>query len=124
MPTVLRKVVGILAIYAIALNSILWTALAPVPTDAAFDPLTVICHSAGTDNAGQAPDGQPAAPSKACDHCTLCGTAASGSNAVDDVLAFTFEAGDLIATLRPGHAAPAVSVVARPNLARGPPLSA
>ncbi|MFA6265390.1 MAG: DUF2946 family protein [Pseudolabrys sp.] len=120
MPTAIRKIVGILAIYAIALNTILAMALAPVPAGAAFDPLTVICHSVGD----QTPDGQPAAPSKACDHCTLCGTAAAPANAIDDVLAFTLRPSDLIAVLRPGEAPRAVSVVATPNLARGPPLSA
>lgn len=126
MHSAFRKIVGITAIYAIALNTILWTALAPVPTGGVFDPLTVICHSvadAAAVTADPAP-GKPAAPGKACDHCTLCGATASPVIAVNAVLAATLSPGKLIAELRPADAPRRSGVVRSSNLARGPPLSA
>lgn len=124
MHSVFRKIVGITAIYAIALNTILMAALAPVPAAAAFDPLTVICHSTAGTTADTAPDGQPAAPGKACDHCTLCGATASPAMAADGVLAAALSPGTLIAELRPAEASRRPGVVRSSNLARGPPLSA
>lgn len=120
-----RKIVGIIAIYAIALNTILWTALAPVPAGAAFDPLAVICHSTANaaDMTVDAAGGQPAAPGKACDHCTLCGATGSPAMAADAVLAATLSPGRLIAELRPAEASRRPGLVRSSNLARGPPLS-
>jgi hypothetical protein len=67
-----RRTISLVAIYAIALHAILWTAAAQ-PAGAPFDPLAVICHS----NAGAPGEQAPAdAPAKACDHCTLCSAAA------------------------------------------------
>jgi hypothetical protein len=120
----IRKIVGILAIYAIALNTILMAALAPVPTGTAFDPLTVICHSTAAADTALPPDGQPAAPGKACDHCTLCGATASPALSVDAVLAATLEPGKRMAALRPAEGPRHAGAVRSSNLARGPPLSA
>ncbi len=120
-----RKIVSVLAIYAIALNTILSAALAPVPVGASFDPLTAICHSVVDQSpSDQAPNGQPARPSTACDHCTLCGTAAVASSAADTVLAGILEPGRLLRVLRPVDAAIATGVVVHQHSARGPPLSA
>lgn len=121
-----RKIVSVLAIYAIALNTILWAALAPVPVGAYFDPLTAICHS--VDNQAQSADqslpGQPDKPSKACDHCSLCSTTPASFSAADAVLAGILEPGRLLRVLRPADAARATGVVSDQHSARGPPLSA
>jgi len=121
-----RKIVSAMAIYAIAINTILWAALAPVPVSASFDPLTAICHSIvdQADSAAQSPDGQPAKPSKACDHCTLCGAAPVSSSAVNAVPAGILEPGRLLRVLRPVEAARATGIVSHQHSARGPPLSA
>lgn len=126
MLSLIRKIVGITAIYAIALNTILGVVMAPLPAAAGFDPFSVICHS-GPDGAVEAtPDagGQPAKPSKACDHCTLCGTTPPPAAAVDNVVAGLLGPGTLMAVLRPADARSASNVVATSNLPRGPPLSA
>ncbi|MCW5690700.1 MAG: hypothetical protein KIT76_19305 [Pseudolabrys sp.] len=121
-----RKIVSVLAIYAIALNTILWAALAPVPVGASFDPLTAICHSVvdQAPGADQAPAGQPAKPSKACDHCSLCSTTPASFSAADAVLASILEPGRLLRVLRPADAARAAGVVFHQHSPRGPPLSA
>jgi len=121
-----RKIVSVVAIYAIAINTILWAALAPVPAGASFDPLTVICHSVvdQAQSADQSPAGQPAKPSKVCDHCTLCGAAPAASIAADAVLAGIFEPGRLLRVLRPAAVAVATGVALHQHSARGPPLSA
>lgn len=121
-----RKIVGILAIYTIALNTILMAALAPVPTAAAFDPLSVICHSIPDAAAGNpaSPDGPPAKPGKACDHCTLCGATTPAAMSADAILTATLEPGTLVAVLRPDETPRRASAVRSANLARGPPLSA
>ena len=121
-----RKIVSVLAIYVIALNTILWAALAPVPVGASFIPLTAICHSV-VDQATtgeQSPAGQPAKPSKACDHCSLCSTTPASFNAADAVLADILRPGKLLRVLRPADAARATDVVSDQHSARGPPLSA
>lgn len=126
MKSLIRKIVGILAIYTIALNTILMAAVGPAPAGAAFDPLSVICHSisdAATGNPS-APDGPPARPGKACDHCTLCGATTPAAMSADAVLAATLEPGTLVAVLRPIDAPRRASAVRAANLARGPPLSA
>lgn len=121
-----RKFVSVMAIYAIALNTILWAALAPVPVGASFDPLTAICHSVvdQTVDGAQSPAGQPAKPSKACDHCTLCGAAPVSASAADAVLAGILKPGRLLRVLRPVDAARATGVVFHQHSPRGPPLGA
>ena len=121
-----RQCISVLAMYVIALNTILWAALAPVPAAASFDPLSVICHSASQSadsTADATTTGQPAKPSKACDHCSLCGTTPSSSNSVDSILAGILEPGRLLRVLHPSDAAHRTSVDFSPSLARGPPLS-
>lgn len=120
-----RKLVSVLAIYAIALNTILWAALAPVPVGASFDPLTAICHSV-VDQApagDPSPAGQPAKPSKACDHCSLCSTTPASFSAADAVLAGILAPGKVLRVLRPADAARTAGIVSHQHSARGPPLS-
>jgi len=119
-----RQYVSVLAMYVIALNTILWAALAPVPAAASFDPLSAICHTTAqaADQTGTAQDGQPAKPSKACDHCSLCSVTPAASGGADSILAGILEPGRLLRILRPGDAKLGSGVAFSPNLARGPPL--
>lgn len=120
-----RQWISVLAMYVIALNTILWAALAPVPAAASFDPLSVICHSvtqAANQAAGQTQDGQPAKPSKACDHCSLCSVTPASSDSVDTILAGILAPGRLLRVLAPSDASLDSGVAFSPNLARGPPL--
>jgi len=119
-----RQIVSVLAMYVIALNTILWAALAPTPVAASFDPLSAICHTVAqaADQTGAAQDGQPAKPSKACDHCSLCSATQPSSSGVDNVLAGVLEPGRLLRILQPSDAARTTSVDFSPGLARGPPL--
>ena len=121
-----RNIVSVAAIYAIALNTILWAALAPVPVNASFDPLTAICHSIAdtTASADQAPGGPPAKPSKACDHCTLCGAAPVSLGDADAVPAGVLVPGRVLRVLRPLDAAAAAGIVSHQHSARGPPARA
>jgi hypothetical protein len=122
----LRKIVSVVAIYAIALNTILWAALAPVPAGATFDPLTAICHSIAdqADSGAAVPAGAPAKPSKACDHCTLCGAAPVSAGAADAVPAGVLAPGKVLRVLRPLDAPRATGVTSEQHSARGPPASA
>lgn len=117
----LRRSVGLLAIYAIALTTILSVA-APPTAGAAFDPFSVICHS-GTDTTAAATEKAPAqqSPAKACDHCTLCNAAPVAAIAFDG-----FVIGVLTPAKPPRAARPAVSVShddigGSPRQAQGPP---
>ena len=122
-----RKFVSVVAIYAIALNTILWAALAPVQAGTSLDPLTAICHNTAepSPDGASSPAGQPSNPSKACDHCSLCSvTPASFNSAADAVLAGILKPGKLLRVLRPADAARSSSVTASPSPARGPPHNA
>ncbi|HWK94781.1 MAG TPA: DUF2946 family protein [Pseudolabrys sp.] len=119
-----RQLISVLAMYVIALNTILWAALAPVPAAASFDPLSAICHSlaqSADQTADATQDGQPAKPSKACDHCSLCSATPSSSTGVDSILAGILEPGRLLRVLQPSDGARTTSVDFSPSLARGPP---
>ncbi|WP_168197808.1 DUF2946 family protein [Pseudolabrys sp. FHR47] len=119
-----RQWISVLAMYVIALNTILVAALAPVPAVGSFDPLSAICHSiaqTADQTAAQVQDGQPAKPSKACDHCSLCSATTASSHDVDSVLAGILAPGRLLRVLHPSDAAHTTSVDSSPSLARGPP---
>jgi hypothetical protein len=119
-----RKFVSVVAIYAIALNTILWASLMPIASGANVDPFTVICHAVTqTSAAGEqkSPTGQPSGPSKACDHCSLCATTPASFDTLDNILAGYLEPGRLVEVLRPADAKRRYSVTDSPHLARGPP---
>ncbi len=119
----LRRSVGLLAIYLIALTAILSSFSGPQPASAAFDPFSVICHS-GPQDASQTDTGPatPASlPNHGCDHCTLCSAAPVAAVAFDGV------AVDYRTPTKPLHRLRAVAIVTRddsagsPRQAQGPP---
>ena len=113
-----RRVLSLLAIYAIALHTILWGAGIPY-AGASVDPFSVICHSeAGSPD--QMPLGPASAPTKACDHCTLC-TAMAPPDARDGVVIARLAPARLLQILRPVIAATRDGIAYNPNRARGPP---
>jgi hypothetical protein len=118
-----RRVIGLVAIYAIALNAILW-GFSPPASTTSIDPFIVICHSAGADTAGD-PQQQPASPahSTACDHCTLC-SALPASSPPSAASYIQFLPARLIDQLGLETAAPLNGLPPSPKLARGPPQPA
>jgi hypothetical protein len=80
MRSLVRRVLGVVAIIAIAMHATLWGVMAvQAAAGAPVDPFSVICHSgAATEKTGDKTPSDPAgSPTHACDHCTLCGTAAA-----------------------------------------------
>ncbi len=115
-----QRSVSVLAIYVIALTTILSAFAAPPATSATLDPFSIICHSGAPDSAatGQTPAQQ--APSKACDHCSLCLVTASLSGP-DAIPAGRLAPPSVLQILRPASTAARAHFAAAPNLARGPP---
>ncbi len=107
-----------LAVYAIALHAILWSAVAPQA--ASLDPFSVICHSDAASPGDQTPAEPASAPAHACDHCTLCAAAAAPA-ALDAVLAGKLTPARLLQILRPVSSALGGYLAFTPRLARGPP---
>lgn len=120
----LRRSVGLLAIYVIALATILSAFSAQRPASAAFDPFSVICHS-GTD-APAATEQAPAqqAPTKACDHCTLCNAAPAAFATFDGVVIGILAPSAQRRVLRPAQSLPQADIGGSPRQAQGPPSSA
>ncbi len=116
----LRRSVSVLAIYVIALTTILSAFSAPRPAGAAFDPFSVICHSgpSAPSTTEQTPAKQT--PSKACDHCSLCLVTASLADP-DAIPAGRLMPPSVLQILRPASTAARAHFSVTPNLARGPP---
>jgi hypothetical protein len=113
-----RKIVGVLAIYAVALHVILM-ALVPVgASGATVDPLSVICHATTADQQDHEP-GIPA-PGHACEHCNLCSVLAPPP-APNTPLAGNLVPARVLDVLRPLSTAARTSLATDPKLARGPP---
>ena len=117
----IRRVLSLLAVYTIALHTILW-GLAPLGPAAAIDPLSVICHAASV-SGDEAPADQDRAPSHACDHCNLC-SATAPPPSLDEILVGQLAPVSVLDVLRPASAAPRASLPVTPKLARGPPQQA
>jgi len=121
----IRQVVSVVAVFAIALHTVLWGAVAPLADGPAIDPFSVICHSAAptASPTDQSPASPASAPTHACDHCNFC-SVTSPLAALDTAPSSRLSPVRLLQVLRP------VSVVARshlattPHLARGPPAFA
>jgi len=118
-----------LAIFAIALHTMLWALVAPAMAFAgssdSFDPFLVICHSGGS--ADVATDTTPGAPlskpTSACDHCNLC-TATGTAATPDIVLIGRLLPERIIALLSPVSVPQRNGLTSDPKLARGPPQQA
>jgi len=121
MRALLRRASGWTAIYAIALHTSLWAAVAPFATPV-VDPFTVICHSEASAPADQTPDNGPLLPAHACDHCNLCSAIAPPVPL--NTPSASVAPARVLQVLRPASIAPRRDVTADPKLARGPPAFA
>jgi hypothetical protein len=113
------RFLGLLAIYAIALHTILWGAGIPYAS-ASVDPFSVICHSEAAAPGEQAPAGPASSPSHACDHCNLCSAMAPPDPRADVVITRLVPA-RLLQVLRPASASTRDGIAAHLKRARGPP---
>lgn len=123
MSRTLRKSIGLMAIFAIAMHAILFGV--PIQSAAsAVDPFTVICHSGPVDPAAPAPSPSPASqPTKACDHCSLC-FIAGPLDAPDTILAGLLTPASVLHALTAASTAARAHFAASPHLPRGPPQRA
>lgn len=118
-----------LAIFAIALHTMLWALAAPAMALAgsadSLDPFLVICHSGGSvDVATDTTPGAPLSkPTSACDHCNLC-TATGTAAAPDVILIGRLLPERVIALLSPVSIPQRDGLASDPKLARGPPQQA
>ena len=126
MPARFKRLLSILAITAIAMHTVLWGGTAARGSAmVAADPFSVICHSGGSDDAvaDQSPTAPLLAPSHACDHCNLCGSAPSPAVSPPAVVTQLLPS-------RPAHALTPASTIQRAGFdvvlkgARGPPVLA
>jgi hypothetical protein len=116
MRTGLKRALSLVAIYAIALHTILWGA--GLSYGVAIGPLPVICHSAAPGEPAQAP-----ASDAPCDHCTLCSAMAPPAPEPGAEIA-RLQPAALLEVLRPAPTIAASGIAATPKLARGPPAVA
>jgi hypothetical protein len=116
-----KRILSVLAAYAVALHAVLWVAAAPF-APAAVDPLTVICRSEAGAAGDRAPANAPLAPAHACDHCNLCSAVAPP--VPDTAVADYFAPVRTLEILRPVSPARRAHANADPKLARGPPVFA
>jgi len=121
MRAVLRRITSGLAVYAIALHTILWAAAAPLAVPS-VDPFSVICHSGAGAPAEQAPADGNFVPGHACDHCNLC--TAVAPPAPSAALAAYLAPARVLKVLRPLDVPRHDDFAADPKRARGPPAVA
>jgi hypothetical protein len=114
-----RRAIGLVAIYAIALHVILWSAIAPTLAANQLDPFSIICHSEADAPPDQAPDNPAPAPGHACDHCNLCSV--SAPPALAPIFAGQHAPVRLLQILQPTSSAVSSHLTTTPKLARGPP---
>lgn len=122
----LRRSVGYLAIFAIALHTILLAAVTPIAAANSVDPFSIICHSGApaaepADTTSKAP---ASTPSSACDHCNLCSATAASYDTLDDIVAGYLTPARLLQVLRPSDESGRYRVAGNPTQARGPPFTA
>lgn len=120
-----RKIMSLVAFFAITVHAILFSGLMQVAAGSAVDPFSVICHS-GPQTASP-DDSTPAtpatAPSRACDHCNLCSAAPAASRDLSGVISDYLTPPKLFAVLRPADAAGRDSIDGNPAQAQGPPAT-
>ena len=125
----LKTSVTMLAIFAVAVHTMLWALAAPAMALAgsadSIDPFLVICHSPSpADVASDTTPGAPLSkPTSACDHCNLC--SATGPAAEPDVVLLGRLLPErVIALLSPVSLPQRDGLTSDPKLARGPPQQA
>ena len=116
-----RKIIGVLAIYTVALHVVLVGLIPFAAAATSTDPLSVICHSVPAGAAGDQDQGVPQ-PGHACEHCNLC-TALAPPPAPDTPLAGNLAPARVLQVLRPLSTSAHTSLAANLKLARGPPQS-
>ncbi len=117
-----RKALNVVAILAIALHTVLWAGAMP-SAGAAVDPFSVICHSGEPAADAQAPDAPAQAPSKACDHCSLCASTAAGVPP-EDIIAGRLAPARVLLRLAVATSARPPHELGTDKLPRGPPQPA
>lgn len=119
-----RRVLSWVAIYAIALHTIL-LGVAPLIAAPTADPFSVICHSEApaTSPSEQAPASPVSAPTHACDHCNLC-SAMAPPDPLDGVVVAQLAPARLLQVLRPTTAATRDGIATSLKRDRGPPAFA
>jgi len=123
MRALVRRTVTMLAVYTIALHTVLWVAVAPFTVAPSVDPFTVICHSGASAPTDPAPIHGPFVPARSCDHCNLC-SATTLLPAPDTLLVARVEPVRTLRVLHPANIARHHDIAADPKLARGPPVFA
>lgn len=121
-----RQALSWMAIYAVALHTILLGFVSPLMASQAaqFDPFSVICHSADTASTSDQAPGKPGlAPGQACEHCNLCNIIVL-SNTPDVAVIANLAPTRVLHTLQPASVARSVDSTANPRLTRGPPYFA
>jgi len=118
MRLLLRDSVALLAIWVVALHTVLWAPVTGFTASLATDPFTVICHSqtATADD----PANAPPAPTHVCDHCNLC-SVVGPALAPNTASAIRFDGARTLQLLHPLTIARHVDPAADPKLARAPP---
>jgi hypothetical protein len=115
-----RKIIGVVAIYAVALHVVLTGLMPLAAVAAAVDPLSAICHGNPADAAGQQDRRGIPQPGHACEHCNLC-TALAPPPAPDALLAGRIAPERVLHVLRPISTSARIALASDPKLARGPP---
>ena len=120
---VIRRIVSVLAIYLIAITTILWGFSAVQPSGAAFDPFTIICHSGPQDaSPSDAGDAPPVFfPQKACSHCILCNVAPTASATFDSFVIGPLGPTKTLCHRPPTELASREHIGGSPRQAQGPP---
>jgi hypothetical protein len=118
----IRPFLSVVAIFVIALHTLLWAAVAPLVSAPSVDPFTVICHSEAAGSGDQIPSHGPLTPAHACDHCNLCSAVAPPTPST--ALLASVEPARILQVLRPVNMMRHHAIAADPKLARGPPVFA
>lgn len=115
-----RPIISWMAIFAIALQAMLWGVTGPSAAGSAIDPFSVICHNsqASTD---QAPADQAPGHSQACDHCNLCSATPVALDVLDAVFAGYLTPAKLLEVLSAPSVVTHDGISSNPRLSQGPP---
>lgn len=121
----LRRSVSVLAIYVIALTTILSAFAVPQAANAAVDPFSIICHSGplGAAQTDTGPATPASLPNHDCDHCTLCGAAPTAAVTFDGVVVGYLVPTKPLHALRPADSAVHEDIGGSPRQAQGPPAT-